>query len=263
MSLLVPRAPVQDGPSPTAQQDLHTTCITTLRSREARCSKLLGEAAFSCLVRTAKTGCGQKKVTFCGVSLQSCLFVHSQCFYLLEALLSRATVPGISTHADFFFFPAAELPRSDLQTKMRASHLSCHPVCLRITSILQLPALSITPWHRATGLEIISQQRGWQRPSLIKHNLLSCTNAGPAALPGLKRCWLVFFFVREMKKPKSEGSRSGEKSPSGQGTQSLAIHSRSYISLQLMNKLINYTRNHRQHRRNIHLRAGYLRCNDN
>lgn len=103
MSLLVPRAPVQDGPSPTAQQDLHTTCITTLRSREARCSKLLGEAAFSCLVRTAKTGCGQKKVTFCGVSLQSCLFVHSQCFYLLEALLSRATVPGISTHADFFF----------------------------------------------------------------------------------------------------------------------------------------------------------------
>lgn len=104
MSLLVPRAPVQDGPSPTAQQDLHTTCITTLRSREARCSKLLGEAAFSCLVRTAKTGCGQKKVTFCGVSLQSCLFVHSQCFYLLEALLSRATVPGISTHADFFFF---------------------------------------------------------------------------------------------------------------------------------------------------------------
>lgn len=195
MSLLVPRAPVQDGPSPTAQQDLHTTCITTLRSREARCSKLLGEAAFSCLVRTAKTGCGQKKVTFCGVSLQSCLFVHSQCFYLLEALLSRATVPGISTHADFFFFPAAELPRSDLQTKMRASHLSCHPVCLRITSILQLPALSITPWHRATGLEIISQQRGWQRPSLIKHNLLSCTNAGPAALPGLKRCWLFFFFL--------------------------------------------------------------------
>lgn len=260
MSLLVPRAPVQDGLSPTPQQGLHTTCITTVGSREARCSKLLGEAAFSCLVRTAKTGCGQKKWLFVGY-LYNLVFVHSQCFYLLEALLSRATVPGISTHADFFF-PAAELPRSDLQTKMRASHLFCHPVCLRIASILQLPAPSITPWHRAMGLEIISQQRGWQRPSLIKHNLLSCTNAGPAALPGLKRCWL-FFFVREMKKPKSEGSRSGEKSPSGQGTQSLAIHSRSYISLQLMNKLINYTRNHRQHRRNIHLWAGYLRCNDN
>lgn len=212
MSLLVPRAPVQDGPSPTAQQDLHTTCITTLRSREARCSKLLGEAAFSCLVRTAKTGCGQKKVTFCGVSLQSCLFVHSQCFYLLEALLSRATVPGISTHADFFF-PAAELPRSDLQTKMRASHLSCHPVCLRITSILQLPALSITPWHRATGLEIISQQRGWQRPSLIKHNLLSCTNAGPAALPGLKRCWLFFFFCQGDEETKVRGQPQWGEEP--------------------------------------------------
>lgn len=111
MSLLVPRAPVQDGPSPTAQQDLHTTCITTLRSREARCSKLLGEAAFSCLVRTAKTGCGQKKSDF----LWGIFTVLSLCS--LPVLLpsgSTAEQGNSSWHIytrRFFFFSCSRAPK--------------------------------------------------------------------------------------------------------------------------------------------------------
>lgn len=56
---------------------------------------------------------------------------------------------------------------------------------------------------------------------------------------------------------KSEGTWSEEeKSPPEQGTHGLAIHSRSYTSLLLMNKLMNYTRNHRGQRGNIQLQQG-------
>jgi len=64
MSLLVPRVPAQDELSPPLQQDLCITCIATAGSREARCSKFLGDTDFSYLARTAETGCGQKKKEF-------------------------------------------------------------------------------------------------------------------------------------------------------------------------------------------------------
>lgn len=56
-----------------------------------------------------------KKSYFWGLSLQLCLFVCSQCFYPLEAVLSRAIGPGIYTHIDLF--PAPEPTISNLQTK--------------------------------------------------------------------------------------------------------------------------------------------------
>lgn len=120
MSLLVPRAPVQDGLSPTPQQDLHTTCITTVGSREARCSEFLGEAAFSCLVRTAKTGCGQKKWLFVGYlyNLVS-LFTPSSFTFWKHCWAGQQFLAYL--HTQIFFFPLQQSSQ-DLIYKPKCVH---------------------------------------------------------------------------------------------------------------------------------------------
>lgn len=188
MALLVLKAPAQDGLSLSHSRTCAPRVLPQLGVGKGDAQNSWVRQPF--LWKSCKDKLQTKTGLFVGLPFQSCLFVCSQCFHPLDA---KAIVPGIPTHREIFF-PASELPRADLQTRICASHLSCHLRCLRISSILQLPAPSIIPWHRAMGLEIISQQHGWQSTSLIKHNLLSCTSTGPAALPGLKR-WVVFWFV--------------------------------------------------------------------
>lgn len=178
-----------------------------------------------------------------GLSLQSCLPVDSHFFSPIEILLSQATTSGIpQTQRDHV--PATNLLRSDVQIKMHAPHPFSCPSELWTTSVLQLPAPSITPWHRAVCLETSC----WQSANSIKHGLLYCTSMDPAALSGLKP-W--GFLVRELKNPVREWP-GRKKSPPGLGSQSLAIWSRSHISFLIINKLINYTRNQRWHSRKLY-----------
>lgn len=59
--MLVPRTPTQNKWGPLLQQEPCNTGVTAGMSRKARRSEFLGEAAFSYLLTTAKTGCGQER----------------------------------------------------------------------------------------------------------------------------------------------------------------------------------------------------------
>lgn len=152
-------------------------------------------------------------------------------------------------HGDHFLAP--ELPRSDPQTLMWASHPSCCLMHLRITSILQLPAPSTMPWHKAGGSEITCCQCGWQTKALSDPACSPTSVWAQQHFPDLKS---FFFFLSGNWGDQSQRTAvREEKSCPQQGCQSLAICSESYISLLLMNKLISNTRNQRQLTGNTHL----------
>lgn len=167
-----------------------------------------------------------KKSYFWGLSLQLCLFVCSQCFYPLEAVLSRAIGPGIYTHIDLF--PAPEPTISNLQTK------TCVPPLLppHVPENHEHPPAS-SPIHH-----ILTQSYGLRnclpavwltkyKPHQTQPALLH--QRGPCSAARVEK--LLFYLSGSWRDWIQWGIWGGEeKTPPGQGNQSLAIHFTSYIS---------------------------------
>lgn len=104
---------------------------------------MLGDGTFPC--KNVKTGCEHKSDFLRGMF--TILAPCSPYFHPLEALLTRTIVAGTPT-CNTEFFPAPCPPESHLQSKMCASHLSCHPMGLGITSIVHFQPIhhTLTLW---------------------------------------------------------------------------------------------------------------------
>lgn len=186
------------------------------------------------------------------ISLQSCLSGHSYCLYLLEVLLSRATVPKIPPSQTRRSFSCTRAPKIWSPN----SNMSIPPLLLPYAPENHKHPPAPSPsyyaltqgWgvQKSPAVSVADKAKPCQTQLALPHQ------CGPSSTSRTEN--LFFFFLSGNWGDQSQRTAGREeKSCPQQGCQSLAICSESYISLLLMNKLISNTRNQRQLTGNTHL----------